>query len=253
MTDSRSGFGSLHMPRSRGAVSGLLLLILGAWGALIPFIGPYFHFASEPGQAWVWSTARAWLEVFPGAITAAGGFLLLISGNRATAMFGGWLAVIAGTWFVVGRTLAPTLRLGDIGQPIAATDAKRAVDRDRILLRVGCAHRLRRGSGAGAGDDPDGAGRGAVPTGRRATDDRGFGHFQRVRRVRAHRRGDARAPTPPARKQGRPVQAQRRRCDESLTTSSRRTKAWVVDQHHPRPRLAGSEQEPRAVRVAVDR
>jgi hypothetical protein len=127
MTDSRSGFGTLHMPRSRGAVSGLLLLILGAWGALIPFIGPYFHFAYEPGQAWVWSTARAWLEVFPGAITALGGFLLLVSGNRATAMFGGWLAVIAGAWFVVGRTLAPTLRLGDVGQPLAGTDAKRAV------------------------------------------------------------------------------------------------------------------------------
>jgi hypothetical protein len=127
MTDSRSGFGSLYMPRSRGAVSGLLLLSLGIWGALIPFVGPYFHFAYQPAQAWVWSTARAWLEVFPGATTAVGGFLLLISGNRATAMFGGWLAVIAGAWFVVGRTLASTLRLGDVGQPIAATDAKRAV------------------------------------------------------------------------------------------------------------------------------
>lgn len=127
MNDSRSGFGSLHMPRSRGALSGLLLLILGAWGALIPFIGPYFHFAYAPGQAWVWSTARAWLEVFPGVTAAAGGFLLLISGNRATAMFGGWLAVIAGAWFVVGRTLASTLRLGDIGQPLAATDAHRAI------------------------------------------------------------------------------------------------------------------------------
>lgn len=127
MNDSRSGFGSLHMPRSRGAVSGLLLLILGAWGALIPFVGPYFHFAYTPGQAWVWSTARAWLEVFPGATAAAGGFLLLISGNRATAMFGGWLAVIAGAWFVVGRTLASTLRLGDVGQPLAATDAHRAI------------------------------------------------------------------------------------------------------------------------------
>jgi hypothetical protein len=127
MTDSRSGFGSLHMPRSRGAVSGLLLIILGVWGALIPFIGPYFHFAYTPDQTWAWSTTRAWLEVFPGATTAIGGFLLLVSGNRATAMFGGWLAVIAGAWFVVGRTLASTLRLGDIGQPIAATDAKRAV------------------------------------------------------------------------------------------------------------------------------
>jgi hypothetical protein len=127
MNDSRSGFGSLHMPRSRGAVSGLLLIILGVWGALIPFIGPYFHFAYTPDQVWAWSTARAWLEVFPGVTTAVGGFLLLVSGNRATAMFGGWLAVIAGAWFVVGRTLASPMRLGDIGHPIAVTDAKRAV------------------------------------------------------------------------------------------------------------------------------
>jgi hypothetical protein len=126
MNDSRAGFGALHMPRSRGAVSGLLLIILGLWGSLVPFVGPYFHFAYTPGHVWVWSTARAWLEVFPGVVAVLGGFLLLVSGNRVTAMFGGWLAAIAGAWFVVGRTLAPTLRLGDVGHPIAATDAKRA-------------------------------------------------------------------------------------------------------------------------------
>ncbi len=126
MNGSQAGFGALHMPRSRGAVSGLLLIILGVWGALVPFVGPYFRFAYTPGEVWVWSTARAWLEVFPGVVAAVGGFLLLVSGNRATAMFGGWLAVIAGAWFVVGRSLASTLRLGDVGHPIAATDAKRA-------------------------------------------------------------------------------------------------------------------------------
>ena len=127
MSTSRSGPGGLHMPRSRGAVSGLLLIVLGVWGALIPFIGPYFHFAYTPDKEWAWSTARGWLEVFPGVTTAVGGVLLLGSGNRATAMFGGWLAVIGGAWFIVGRSLASTLRLGDVGQPIAATDAKRAV------------------------------------------------------------------------------------------------------------------------------
>ena len=30
----------LQVPRSRGAVSGLLLVLLGLWGALIPRIGP---------------------------------------------------------------------------------------------------------------------------------------------------------------------------------------------------------------------
>lgn len=127
MTESQSGFGGLHMPRSRGAVSGLLLIILGVWGAVVPFVGPYFHFGYTPGDVWVWSTARAWLEVFPGVTAALGGFLLLVSGNRATAMFGGWLAVIAGAWFVIGPGLASTLRLGGIGHPIAATDARRAV------------------------------------------------------------------------------------------------------------------------------
>jgi hypothetical protein len=127
MNASRSGFGSLHMPRSRGAVSGLLLTILGAWGVLIPFVGPYFNFAYTPDHAWAWTAARGWLEVFPGATAVVGGMLLVVSGNRATAMFGGWLAAIAGAWFVVGRALASTLQIGDIGQPIGATDARRAV------------------------------------------------------------------------------------------------------------------------------
>jgi hypothetical protein len=58
-------------------------------------------------------------------VTALGGLLLLSSGNRATAMLGGWLAVLAGAWFIVGRALAGPLGLGDVGAPIAVTDAKR--------------------------------------------------------------------------------------------------------------------------------
>ena len=42
--------GMLRVPRSRGALSGVLLLLLGAWGALIPFIGPYFNYAYTPDR-----------------------------------------------------------------------------------------------------------------------------------------------------------------------------------------------------------
>ncbi|MDH6193622.1 hypothetical protein M2272_000243 [Mycobacterium frederiksbergense] len=125
MTEFERRGGSLRMPRSRGAASGFLLVLLGIWGALIPFVGPYFNFAFTPGEGWAWTTARGWLEVLPGAATALGGLLLLGSGNRATAQFGGWLAVLAGAWFVVGRALAVPLSIGDSGMPIAATDAKR--------------------------------------------------------------------------------------------------------------------------------
>jgi hypothetical protein len=118
---------ALYMPRTRGAATGLLLILLGAWGALIPFIGPNINWAYTVDPAWTWTAAKGWLEVFPGVAAAVGGLLLLVSGNRATAMFGGWLAVFAGAWFVVGRAFASTLAIGDVGQPVASTDLKRAL------------------------------------------------------------------------------------------------------------------------------
>ncbi len=128
MSDTRvhTRGGRLQMPRSRGAASGFLLILLGAWGALIPFVGPYFDFAFTPDTEWTWTIARGWLEVLPGVATVLGGLLLLTSGNRATAMLGGWLTVLAGAWFVVGRALAGPLAIGDVGAPVAATDVKRA-------------------------------------------------------------------------------------------------------------------------------
>jgi hypothetical protein len=118
---------ALYMPRTRGALTGLLLVLLGAWGALVPFFGPNVDWAYLADPAWTWTTTKGWLEVLPGAAAAVGGLLVLLSGNRATAMFGGWLAVLAGAWFVVGRTFASTLGLGDLGQPLASTDTKRAL------------------------------------------------------------------------------------------------------------------------------
>ena len=124
MSEKQVNAGRLQMPRSRGAASGFLLIVLGLWGALIPFVGPYFDFAFTPDNEWAWTAARGWLEVLPGAATVLGGFLLLTSRNRFTAMLGGWLTVFAGAWFVVGRAMAGPLGLGDVGAPVAATEAK---------------------------------------------------------------------------------------------------------------------------------
>jgi hypothetical protein len=129
MSDTRvhAPGGRLQMPRSRGAASGFLLILLGAWGALIPFAGPYLDFAFGSDQEWTWTAARGWLEVLPGAATVVGGLLLLGSRNRATAMLGGWLTVLAGAWFIVGRALAGPLGIGDVGAPVAFTENKRTV------------------------------------------------------------------------------------------------------------------------------
>jgi hypothetical protein len=108
----------LSVRRSRGAFSGILVLLLGAWGALVPFFGPSFHFGFTPDRTWAWTSARAWLEVLPGAAAAVGGLILLVSANRVVAILGGWLAAAAGAWFVVGPSLAHLLHIQALGSPI---------------------------------------------------------------------------------------------------------------------------------------
>ena len=99
--------GMLRVPRTRGVASGLLLVLLGAWGALIPFIGPYFHFAYTPDTAWTYTVGRLWLEILPGVVTMIGGLILLISAFRPVVMVGAILAGAAGVWFAVGSLIAP--------------------------------------------------------------------------------------------------------------------------------------------------
>jgi len=97
----------LQVPRSRGAVSGLLLVLLGLWGALIPLIGPYFHYAYTPDIAWRLTAGRLWLEIVPGVAVVVGGVLVLVSASRPVAMFGTWLAAAGGAWFALGTVLSP--------------------------------------------------------------------------------------------------------------------------------------------------
>nr|MDT0664247.1 hypothetical protein [Micromonospora sp. DSM 115978] len=118
-TDSR--LGTLRIPRSRGAASGFLLVLLGVWGALIPFVGPYFDFAFTPNTTWTWTSGRFWLEVLPGIATVVGGLILLASADRVSATVGGWLAAAAGAWFIVGPSLAPLWNPGTIGDPVGGT------------------------------------------------------------------------------------------------------------------------------------
>ena len=97
----------LQMRRSRGAFSGFLLILLGLWGALIPFVGPYFNYAYTPDKAWTYNTGRLWLELLPGAAVFLGGVLLMVAKSRHTALFGALLAAAAGAWFALGTVLSP--------------------------------------------------------------------------------------------------------------------------------------------------
>jgi hypothetical protein len=111
----------LRVPRSRGALSGLLLVLLGAWGALIPFIGPYFHYAYTPDTAWTYTSGRLWLEILPGGATLLGGLIVLSSSYRHMGVLGAWLAVLSGAWFTLGMLLRPIWNGTGSGGPTAGT------------------------------------------------------------------------------------------------------------------------------------
>jgi hypothetical protein len=85
----------------RGRVIGVLLMLLGAWGALVPFVGPYFGYAYTPDKAWVYTSGRLWLSILPGAAVFFGGLLVLAS-DRA-AVLGAFLATLGGVWYVIGQ------------------------------------------------------------------------------------------------------------------------------------------------------
>jgi hypothetical protein len=129
----------LQMRRSRGLASGLLLVLLGLWGALIPFVGPYFHFAYTPDTGWTYTTARLWLEILPGAAVFLGGVLLIIAGSRYVALFGAMLAAAAGAWFVLGTSLSPLwnnqVTLG--GSPAGATVYTRIMEQLGFFSALG--------------------------------------------------------------------------------------------------------------------
>jgi hypothetical protein len=121
----------LQVPRSRGAVSGLLLVLLGLWGALIPLVGPYFHYAYTPDSAWTLTAGRIWLEIVPGAATFLGGAILLVSASRPLAMFGAELAAAAGAWFALGMVIIPLWPAAstlDPGSPAGTTTVLRQLE-----------------------------------------------------------------------------------------------------------------------------
>jgi hypothetical protein len=104
-------------------MSGLAVVLLGLWGALIPFVGPYFDYSFGTNATWHYTTDRLWLDIIPGAVAVLGGLLLLSSATRMRGMLGGWLAIIAGAWFAIGPAVSVTWEhgRGPIGAPLGGT------------------------------------------------------------------------------------------------------------------------------------
>jgi hypothetical protein len=119
-----------RIPRTKGALSGFLIVLLGVWGALIPFVGPYFDYAMHSDQTWQWFSDRFWLEVLPGIVAVVGGLILMAGMTRASTMFGALLALAGGLWFIAGPTVSMLWNDGAIavGPPIGRHNITRVLE-----------------------------------------------------------------------------------------------------------------------------
>jgi hypothetical protein len=122
----------MRIRRTHGIFGGLLVALLGIWGGVIPFVGPYFHYAFTPDKAWTYTTGRLYLEILPGAGALLGGLILMGARSRHAALLGSLLAIASGAWFALGNVFAPLWTVANPAGGPASTGTLM-----RILEQVG--------------------------------------------------------------------------------------------------------------------
>lgn len=113
-------------PPGRAVPSSLVVMaigviLVGAWGGIVPFVGPLFGFSGNGGPAWSWTESHALLALVPGAVAVVAGLLLLgaaaprTGGGKARFSLSFLGAVIAacGGWFAIGPFAWIVLRPSD--------------------------------------------------------------------------------------------------------------------------------------------
>lgn len=118
-----------YLTRGDGATNGIVLVLLGLWVGLVPFIGPYFNYAYSPDSTWLFTWTRFLLEILPAAAMLLGGAMLLSGANLSMKNAGGWLAAIGAVWLLVGPSLSRlwTLRADPATVPTGQSPLTRGV------------------------------------------------------------------------------------------------------------------------------
>jgi hypothetical protein len=130
----------MRIRRTHGIIGGLLVALLGIWGGVIPFVGPYFNYAYTPDKAWAYTTGRLELEILPGAGALLGGLLIMVARSRYVALLGSLLAIASGAWFALGNVFAPLWTVaGPAGGPASSGTVMRALEQIGFFTGLGLA------------------------------------------------------------------------------------------------------------------
>lgn len=119
----------MRISRFTGAGGGLIIVLVGIWVGIIPFVGPYFDYGFGPNLTWHLTLDRVWLDVLPGAAAVLGGLMMIGASRRTTGVFGAWIALAGGVWLLLGPSAslfwqhpAPGTLISGIGSPLGGHD-----------------------------------------------------------------------------------------------------------------------------------
>lgn len=118
------------------SVAGVAAVVVGAWGALAGYLGPYFGWHPTAGTAWDANLQNGLLHLAPGAAAVVAGIMMLAMSPARRGSRGGallmpaLLLMAAGAWFVIGPVAWPTFESGPAFSP--------ALDAGRNLLNQAC-------------------------------------------------------------------------------------------------------------------
>jgi hypothetical protein len=111
-----SGVRATVRPLSAPGV-GLLAALVGAWGGICVFVGPYFGYRPTSATTWQWTTNNWLLHLLPGAVALAAGVMIMTlspvrrgAGVRSALGLAALVVTAAGAWFVIGPALWPTFQ-----------------------------------------------------------------------------------------------------------------------------------------------
>jgi hypothetical protein len=105
-----------RLPAAGTALIGTLVVLIGVWAGLVPFVGPAFAFSADGSSSWMWTLPHAVLWAVPGAVAVDMGLLLLLmipraaAGRaRATSVWAGCLIAASGAWLALGLYVWPVI------------------------------------------------------------------------------------------------------------------------------------------------
>ncbi|MGH9069750.1 MAG: hypothetical protein ACRDX8_00960 [Acidimicrobiales bacterium] len=89
------------------ALIGVLAVLEGAWGGIVPYVGPAFGFSSNGIGSFTWTLQHALIYLIPGAVALVAGLYLLAL--RRSSTFIGLLLAACGAWFILAVPVWPIL------------------------------------------------------------------------------------------------------------------------------------------------